>query len=104
MNKIIIGRRGKDIDSYINIYCGRGSAYGNPYKMNSEADRDFVCNQYEKYFKVEANKVNSKLNIAMHKLLQYLRDGYKLNLQCFCTPKRCHCETIKKSLEKIISK
>ena len=32
------------------IYCGRGSALGNPYKMHSEVDRNEVCDKYIKYF------------------------------------------------------
>lgn len=50
------------------IYIGRGSVYGNPFKMNSEQDREKVCLEYkeyllnkiqkDKYFQNEVRKLN----------------------------------------------
>ena len=33
------------------VYIGRGSMWGNPFKMESEADRERVIREYKKYLK-----------------------------------------------------
>jgi hypothetical protein len=30
------------------VYCGRGSPYGNPFKIGIDGDRDDVCDKFEK--------------------------------------------------------
>lgn len=82
------------------IYCGRGSALGNPFPMKNESERDEVCNKYEEYF---YEQVVVKKNPRMLKQLQFIQDvlatkGY-VNLGCFCAPKRCHCDTIKEYIQ-----
>jgi hypothetical protein len=62
------------------VNCDRRSKYGNPYVMKSEADRDFVCEQFEK------NKLPD-LDVSE------LRDK---DLLCWCNPLRCHCDAILK--------
>ena len=77
------------------IYCGRGSALGNPFYMANESKRDEVCDKYEAYFN---NEVNVKKNPAMLAQLRLIWKEAKtkdINLGCFCAPKRCHCDTIK---------
>ena len=86
------------------VYCGRGSALGNPFPMRDGSDRDRVCNNYEEWFKNmvdpimcyndEARRMTQQLNII--KRAASKGDVY---LQCFCAPKRCHCDTIKKYIE-----
>jgi len=86
------------------IYCGRGSVLGNPFEMKDEADRNKVCEQYAQYFhqKVEIEKDET--------MLKELREIYKqalngdVNLGCYCAPKRCHCETIKDFIERMLIK
>ena len=86
-----------------NIYCGRGSALGNPFVMHNEAQRNEVCDKYEEYF-------NNKVKVLKdEKMLNELRIIYKeaikgdVNLGCYCAPKRCHCDTIKSFIENAIS-
>lgn len=87
------------------IYCGRGSALGNPFKMDSEADRDIVCAQYENYFK---QKVVIERNQSMLRQINQIRNTLhvkgSVKLGCFCAPKKCHCETIKNYILKSNSK
>lgn len=81
------------------VYCGRGSALGNPFPMKTEADRNKVCDQYEKYFYEE---VFVKGNEAMLKQLKMIIAQARIgdvNLGCFCSPKRCHCDTIKRYVD-----
>lgn len=85
-----------------NIYCGRGSALGNPFKMENESMRDEVCEQYEKYFyETLIHKEDSikQLNFIEDKL----KNNLEVNLGCFCAPKRCHCDTIKNYILKKIN-
>jgi len=84
------------------IYCGRGSALGNPFVMSNEAMRDEVCDRYEKYF---YEQINLKKNKDIIKQLENIKLKAKrgdVDLGCFCTPKRCHCETIKRYVEQQI--
>ncbi|XZH79068.1 NADAR domain-containing protein (plasmid) [Clostridium perfringens] len=73
-------------------------ALGNKFKMKSESDRDLVCNEYAKWFETQIKSSNSLV-------LNELRRIYKLALKkdialgCWCYPKRCHGETIKKFLD-----
>ena len=82
------------------IYCGRGSALGNPFSMKSEAERYEVCDKYEQYFlqKVEIEKNESMLS-QLRIIYKAAKNG-NVNLGCFCAPKRCHCDTIKTWIEK----
>jgi hypothetical protein len=85
METRVVNRRysGDDV-----LYVGRPSRWGNPFPARTEADRDQVCDLHE-----------------MHLALQYLEgevtdaDFDSLRgkaLQCFCAPKRCHADTLKK--------
>lgn len=84
------------------IYCGRGSALGNPFVMNSENMRDEVCDKYEKYFIEQIGiKKNKKIIHALFEIETKAARG-DVNLGCFCSPKRCHCQTIKNYILKRI--
>jgi len=62
----------------------RTTPLGNPYIMRSESQRDIVCDRYIK---------NLEKNISMEALKPLIL-AYS-----WCSPKRCHAETIKKLLE-----
>jgi hypothetical protein len=62
------------------VYCGRGSPWGNPYKMYREAERNLVCDLFEK-------EILPTLDVSSLK---------GKDLVCFCAPKRCHCDAILK--------
>lgn len=95
---IEIGHKWINKPEYHNEYCGRGSVLGNPYKITEYQSRDDVCDMYERYFKQWANTDNHPIRIRMIELLKIHVSGKPINLQCYCAPKRCHCETIKQSI------
>ena len=64
------------------VYIGRGSKWGNPFKMRSEADRVSVCAQYEQWLDEQLRNGG----ILISELAQ-LADK---DLVCFCAPKQCH--------------
>ncbi len=85
---------------YSSVYVGRGSPLGNPFVMHNESMRDEVCNKYEEYFEEQKKIRNSPIRIELEKLLSRMVAGEKLNLQCFCKPRRCHADTLAASLNK----
>lgn len=74
--------------------CRRRSILGNPFILNKEEDRDKVCDQYEDWFKEQMSIFLPEL---VRILLLYKTHGH-LRLFCWCAPKRCHAETIKRWL------
>jgi len=91
----------KGISEGANVYCGRGSPLGNPFAMKGPMDRDRVCDEYKHYFyrSVEVIGDRGMLN-QLNKIAKLAEEG-NVNLVCFCAPKRCHCETIKKYIEEL---
>ena len=64
------------------VYIGRGSPWGNPFRIGVDGDRDAVCDRFER-------EVLPSLDV------EPLR-GKKL--VCFCAPRRCHGHSILKKL------
>ena len=100
------------------VYCGRKSSYlpehgldfsklGNPFWMSNESKRDEVCDKYENYFNsivwstpFDSDGSNDDEFITSLDLLVKLHKICgDINLVCFCAPKRCHCDTIKKYID-----
>ena len=88
--RVTVGRRPEQGE-----YVGRPTALGNPFPMLGEVMRDTVCDKYEEWFaKAVANR---RPEVMQH--LDYLRQRASeqpIKLICFCSPKRCHAETIAK--------
>lgn len=78
------------------VYIGRGSPLGNPFVMHNESQRDYVCDEYEKWFH-QRFSTDDAMVLMIADLLDIARDG-DLVLGCFCAPKRCHGDTIKRFL------
>ncbi len=65
------------------IRVDRATDWGNPFIMKKEADRERVCDQYEAY---------AQWRLAIDPTwLDPLRGK---DLACWCTPRRCHAETL----------
>ena len=88
-------------DKYYDIYCGRGTALGNPYSMETytEEDRNRVCDLYDKWFhSMKDAGFSPSMRIELNEIKVAAKDGDVI-LGCYCYPKRCHVETIKKYIE-----
>lgn len=61
------------------VYIGRGSKWGNPFKLGDHGNRDDVCEAY-------------KAAVLDHPtMVQDIKKELKgKHLICFCKPKRCH--------------
>lgn len=92
------------VDKPYKIYdvkCDRSSPLGSPfYLAGDETKRDTVCDAYDSWFKTEVLSFN---NWTAYEELMRIRDLYRthriLRVFCWCAPKRCHCDTIKRWLE-----
>ena len=65
------------------VYVGRPSKWGNPIRLDHEANRDAVLRQYEAWLQGQPALV-----AAMRRELRG-RD-----LVCWCAPKACHADVI----------
>ncbi len=64
-------------DSY-DVYIGRGSKWGNPFKIGIDGTREDVIEQYRDWIQTQPHLLNS---------LEELRGK---TLGCFCSPQACH--------------
>lgn len=78
------------------FYIDRRSPVGNPYPLEKEKDRDRVIEDYIDYF----NKMVSYNDVSFMGYLTTILKTYevhgKVNLFCWCFPKRCHGDVIKR--------
>ncbi len=84
------------------FYCGRGSPVGNPYELkdaNNDVERDECISKYDKWFEIKLLEKNEKILSYLNVLRNHHKKTGILKLQCFCSPRRCHCDTIKKLLD-----
>lgn len=59
-------------------YIGRGSKWGNPFRIGVDGDRDTVIAKYESWLRDQ------------HHLLRALDELRGRDLVCFCAPDTCH--------------
>lgn len=86
----------------------RTSVLGNPFAMHGGITRKQVCENYEKWFYSRTCKNTAILLPIDYKVRNYLNEiweahkKYKVvNLFCWCIPKQCHAETVKRYIENL---
>jgi len=67
--------------------------------MNDESQRDAVCDKYERWFQRMLYEGGGEVHIYLKSLLYVFKEYGKINLFCWCYPKRCHGETIARFLK-----
>lgn len=61
------------------VYIGRGSFYGNPFKIGVDGDREVVIEKYIEWFNEDPERVKrAKIELKGK------------NLVCYCAPNHCH--------------
>jgi hypothetical protein len=72
------------------VYIGRGSVWGNPFRMSSEKDREGVIRLYREHLwaQIKRGAITKEMLIAL--------DGKRL--ACYCAPKSCHGDVIVKAV------
>ena len=85
--------------------CTRRGPLGNPFVMWEEKDRNKVCDQYESWFQKQiVEDTNPEFVEQLEQLVKNAKGASgDIELMCWCVPKRCHCETIKKYIERRIN-
>jgi hypothetical protein len=91
-------KNGTKIDDPHVFLIDRRTPVGNPFPLNDESLRDEVCDKYDVWFNNKGLK-DPKVVAYLNSLRLYLAEHKKIILLCWCAPKRCHGETIKKWLE-----
>lgn len=77
------------------IYIGRGTRWGNPYRIGVDGTRSQVIQKYEKHI-----RTSMAMGFTSHKDIMEL-DGKTLG--CHCRPMRCHGEVLIKIIEEVKS-
>ena len=72
-----------------NIYIGRGSKWGNPFKIGRDGTRSEVIAKYERYIRRSPD------------LLKAIPDLEGKTLGCFCKPQACHGDVLVQLLNDI---
>ena len=60
------------------VYVGRGTPYGNPFRIGRDGTRDEVCDRFER-------EILPTLDVSA------LRGK---SLMCYCAPRRCHADAL----------
>ena len=79
------------------IYVGRPSPLGNPFAMQGEATRAQVIRDYEAWLAEQLLDPKSPASIEMRRLAALARTQ-DICLVCFCAPKACHADIIKRTI------
>tara|TARA_R110000868_G_scaffold115997_6_gene309362 strand:+ start:8109 stop:8438 length:330 start_codon:yes stop_codon:yes gene_type:complete len=90
------------------VYIGRGSALGNPYTgsksvENTKAEyqcesREVAIAKYKEYLMLAISEKNRYICDELNKIWLMAKSS-DINLVCFCKPKPCHGDIIKKVIE-----
>ena len=78
MDRVVNKKQTKTYD----VYIGRGSKWGNPFKIGNDGDRNEVIQKYEDHIR------NSP------ELLEALPELKGKVLGCWCRPKACHGDVL----------
>lgn len=85
-------------DGSITIKVDRSSPLGNPFYMCNESVRDYVCDNYERYFDNTVRVRHTIFTNEVDRIVELAKTN-DITLLCWCYPKRCHAETIKRHIE-----
>ena len=83
----------------IAIYVGRPSVLGNPFKIGKDGTREEVILKYKHYLCDCIRKKNNPVYNELKRLKELHDKGKDLVLVCWCYPKPCHAEIIKRAIE-----
>lgn len=84
-------------NSPTSIYIGRGSPFGNPFTVDKYG-RDGACDKFDEYMEEQlTSDSSSPLKEGLDLLVDLVKESQEpIMLVCFCAPKRCHGESLKR--------
>lgn len=71
---------------------------GNKFVMRDESERELVCKQYEIWLYERVGLQDVDIINELQRLDDIYKKYGRLRLFCWCSPKKCHAETIKELL------
>ena len=73
------------------VYIGRGSIWGNPYKIGTDGSREEVIQKYRKYLwnRIKAGKISKEDILTLKGKV----------LGCYCKPLACHGDVLVAAIE-----
>lgn len=77
------------------IYCGRPSIFGNPFRLGRDGDRVQVITKYIDYFFDRLSK-DQRFRKEIHSLKNK-------KIGCWCKPLLCHCDVIAEYLNNYVA-
>lgn len=83
-------------------YCGRPSILGNPFSCLDNSLAKYKCEKHEVLPNYEKYLWNLDSNSKQVRLLKIIKEESANNdtcLECWCVPKKCHCEITYKYIE-----
>lgn len=99
----------KHVPTKDDCFIGRPSPLGNPYShmagttaIFTVSSREEAVQKYEEYLTSAVND-NVRVKTEIDRLVQKAVSG-DLNLVCYCKPKACHGDVIKKVIEERMNK
>lgn len=91
------------------IYIGRGSALGNPYTGSKQVsqtkatyqakDREDAIAKYGEWLDQQIHQQNMDVVEQLNAIWRSVKAGETVYLVCFCKPKACHGDVIRKVIE-----
>lgn len=80
----------------------RGSMLGNPHRMAYEAQRAEVILCFREDL-VRDWRSNGPMRKEIERIAEIVRSGQDVALACWCAPKRCHGDVIKRAIEALLA-
>lgn len=81
------------------IYCGRGSALGNPFPITPTEDRATVIAKYGAWLWSKMKAKDPAVMNALNSIRTHHFQGKTVGLECFCHPLPCHTDRIIMAIE-----
>jgi len=75
------------------IYCGRGSALGNPFPITPTEDRATVIAKYGAWLDNKVEQRDPAVMAALRRIWESQKRA-TVGLECFCHPLACHTASI----------
>jgi len=80
------------------VYVGRPNVLGNPFYLKSESERNKVIAEYDIWL-TEKMKSDTPQKREIRRLRKLYKTAGELTLICWCAPKACHADVIKRFIE-----
>ena len=83
---------------HYDIYAGRPSVLGNPFKISEGRDRNGVIRDHKDW--LEGRRFTDFQQGRRKKVLELIPSLKGKVLACWCKPQRCHCDTLARMADK----